>query len=174
MDNHIDRGAVIAGATPRPVRLSARPMLASASTSSADAWISTIKGIAVCWAIVAFIWIFFRIMAGARFCCQLCMYRHTSLNLSPPASITNSRPQANIDATTAAQRYALLSGLRHQENKIVNITDHRNNYPPPEYANFLPPSYDQVMELENLTMSTSFAHGQNHSQLLGQALRPTI
>ena len=146
-----------------------------APTNSMDAWISTIKGIAVCWAIVAFIWIFCRIMAGANFCCQLWMYRrHPAAFIIDPSSaesgqqgpsVSHNAASSGIRAELFLQRQLLMprrwinGGERSQpmtpttghsaatEDECSMEGDQRSL---PEYSQFLPPSYDEVMQLERL------------------------
>ncbi|OQV22654.1 hypothetical protein BV898_03479 [Hypsibius exemplaris] len=154
-----DQEPSVSGSTSRPPKHLRPSVFQGAPTNSVDAWISTIKGIAVCWAIVAFIWIFCRIMAGANFCCQLWMYRHSNgLIRSQPNLPTAAAEDGQgtggqgMSSGTRAQHLQPLLSNRHQISVLPHgsTDDHEGECAPPGYDKFLPPSYDEVMQLEML------------------------
>ncbi|XP_055345588.1 uncharacterized protein LOC129593351 [Paramacrobiotus metropolitanus] len=126
---------------PRKSVVGAGPLASSYYTSSA--WINTIKSIAVCWAIVACIWIFFKLLTCSTFAYRL-WYRKR---------LTEAREMALLEGAQSgvpsggcplglgfASRWTQVNFLKQGGEAAMEA--------PPGYEQFSPPAYEDIVGME--------------------------
>lgn len=143
----INKAAITTKPTKQPMRKSivGHP-LSSPYYYNSNAWINTIKSIGVCWGIVAFIWIFFRVMSGATVLCRMWYIKRASNSSTVEMSLLHQLTTATT--TAAARRTDCGTVVKGHHGNCIE------DGPPPEYEQFLPPSYDQIMATNLAGMET--------------------